>query len=475
MDKQEIIQLSAIELGGLLRRREVSSVEVTRAHLDRIDSVDPKLNAFVTVLDDQALELSRRADRELGNGTIRSPLHGVPVAIKDQIHMSGVQTTGGSALWADFVPTEDATVVRNLKRAGAIIVGKTTMSELAFGNFATSASGMTRNPWDLTRTPGVSSSGSGAATAALMCPTSLGADTGGSIRNPSANCGLTGLRPSWGRVSRYGLIGASRFMDTIGPIARTAEDCAATMGVVAGHDPRDPYSWNTPVPDYLASLTGDAAGVRIGLVREMLDAEGSGASTEVLDGIASATRVLSGLGAEVSEVSLPLAKHAGFASHVIIAVECASLVSSWLRDQADDFDPYNRVQLLAAELLPASVYCTGQKLQSMIRAQTLNAFEEVDVLLTPTMAGTAAKIEANPSFDGEQEAASELMGDNLRALFSLVGGPALSICCGFVSHGGADLPLAMQIAGKPGDEAMVLRVADAYQRATAWHLRRPPI
>lgn len=475
MDKQEIIQLSAIELGGLLLRREVSSVEVTRAHLDRIESVEPSLNAFVTVLDHQALEWSRLADRELGSGTIRSPLHGVPVAIKDQIHMSGVRTTGGSALWADFVPAEDATVVRNLKRAGAIIVGKTTMSELAFGNLATSSSGLTRNPWDLTRTPGVSSAGSGAATAALMCPTSLGADTGGSIRNPSANCGVTGLRPSWGRVSRYGLIGASRFMDTIGPIARTAADCAATIGVLAGHDPRDPYSWNAPVPDYLASLTGDITGVRIGLVRELLDPVGSGAGTEVLHGIVAATGVFSDLGAEVREISLPLAKYAGFASHVIIAVECASLVSRWLRDRAGDFDPYNRVQLLAAELTPASVYCTAQKLQSMIRAQTLDALEEVDVLLAPVMASTAERLEPGPSFTNEQEAASELMSDNFRALFSLVGGPALSICCGFGSSGAVELPLAMQIAGRPGDESTVLRMADAYQRATPWHLRRPPI
>ena len=475
MDSSDIVLLSATELGRRIRARQISPLEATRAYLDQIERVEPKLNAFITVLGDQAMDWAREAESEISSGTHRGPLHGVPVGIKDQIHTAGILTTSASKFRSDFVPDEDATVVRNLKRAGAIIIGKTNMTELAFGDPITSAFGVTGNPWDPTRNPGTSSTGSGAATAAFMCATSLGEDTGGSVRGPAANCGLVGLRPSWGRVSRYGVDGASWSLDTIGPISRTIEDCAATIGAIAGYDPRDPYTWNTPVPDYREALTGNISNIRVGLVTEFMDAETSTATAATLAAIMRATEVLTGLGADVLPVSLPLAPLAGAASRTISAVERANLTPEWIRERPEDFHPNIRVQLMTAELIPATVYNKAQKVRTMIRAQVLEALESVDVLLMPTSSAPAQVMDLAPGIDNQQEADAALIDANYRALFSLVSGPALSICSGFTTVEGAELPLAMQIAGNPFDEATVLRVAHAYEQATPWHTRRPPI
>ena len=475
MADNELIYLSATELGRRIRRREVSPVEAADAYLRRIERVEPTLNAYITVLADEAIESARRAESEIAAGMDRGPLHGVPVGVKDQIHTAGILTTSASKLRADFVPDEDATVVRNLKRAGAVIIGKTNMTELAFGDPITSAFGVTGNPWDTSRNPGTSSTGSGAATAAFMCATSLGEDTGGSVRGPAANCGLVGLRPSWGRVSRYGVDGASWSLDTIGPISRTAEDCAATIGAIAGYDPRDPYTWDTPVPDYRAALTGDISGVKIGVVREFADRAESTANADTLDAIAAAAETLAELGADVREVSLPLALLAGVASRTISAVERANLKPEWIRERADDFHPNVRVHFMTAELIPATVYQKAQKLRSMIRAQTLEALQSVDALLMPTSAAPAQVMDLTPGIRSQEQASAALTDANFRALFSMVSGPALSICCGFAVEDGVELPLAMQLAGKPFDESTILKIAHAYEGATDWHTRKPPI
>ena len=475
MADNEIIYLSATELGRRIRRREITSVEAVEAYLRQIERVEPTLNAYITVLPDQAIESARQADSEITAGTDRGPLHGVPVAVKDQIHTAGILTTSASKLRADFVPDEDATVVRNLKSAGAVIIGKTNMTELAFGDPITSAFGVTGNPWDPPRNPGTSSTGSGAATAAFMCATSLGEDTGGSVRGPAANCGIVGLRPSWGRVSRFGVDGASWSLDTIGPISRTVEDCAATIGAIAGHDPRDPYTWNAPVPDYRAALTGDISGVKIGVVREFTAPDVSPATAETLGAISVATEVLAELGAEVSEVSLPLAPLAGAASRTISAVERANLNPEWIRERADDFHPNIRVQLMTAELIPATVYNKATKLRAMIRAQALEALESVDALLMPTSPAPPQVMNLTPGFRDQAQADAFIYDANFRGLFSMVSGPALSICCGFTTEDGVELPLAMQIAGKPFDESTVMQIAHAYEQATDWGARRPPI
>ncbi len=471
----EIVFLSATELGRRIHDKEISPVDATEAYLRRIERVEPRLNAYITITADHAMESARRAESEIASGIHRGPLHGVPVAVKDQIHTAGILTTSGSKFGVDFVPTEDATAVRNLKRGGAVLLGKTNMAELAFGGPESSAYGATRNPWDLSRDAGSSSNGSGAATAAFMCATSLGEDTGGSIRNPSAKCGLVGIRPSWGRVSRFGVERIAWSLDTVGPISRTVADCAATLGVIAGRDSRDPYSWNVPAPDYRATLTEGISGMKIGLVKEFTDPDVSTATPAILRAIASAADTLRDLGADVRSVSLPLAYRAGIASHVIIAVEHASLAPERIRERPEDFDPMNRAQTMTAELIPASVYYKAQKLRAMIRQQALEALEEVDALMMPTASAPAQVIEKDSRLGSREEAEAALIDSSYRGLFSMVGGPALSICCGFTEDEGVELPLGMQIAGKPFDEATVLRIARAYERATPWHKRRPPI
>ena len=276
MTSAEIPFMSAVELASAIRNRDISAVEAVDAYLDRIDKVGDKdkLNAYITVCADEARADAKRLDDEAAAGNFRGPLHGVPVGIKDQIHTAGIRTTDASKIRADFVPDADATVVAKLKAAGAVIIGKTNMSEFALGDPISSWFGPARNPWDTARNPGTSSTGSGSATAGFLCATSLGEDTGGSIRGPAANCGLVGIRPTWGRVSRAGVDGASWSTDTIGPISRTVADCALTLGVVAGHDPKDRYSRAEPVPDYLGGLDSGVAGMRIGVVTELMGGHG---------------------------------------------------------------------------------------------------------------------------------------------------------------------------------------------------------
>ena len=349
------------------------------------------------------------------------------------------------------------------------------MSEFALGDPISSAFGPAHNPWDLERSPGTSSTGSGAATAGFLCATSLGEDTGGSIRGPAANCGLVGLRPSWGRVSRYGVDGACWSIDTIGPISRTVADCALTIGAIAGYDPKDPYTRRVPVPNYTQALTGDIRGLRIGLVKELLDTEALGVDPQLADAVRAAAEVLSGLGAQVKEISLPLVRHTGAIVRTITHTERVSLHPEWLRERPQDYHPNTRVAFMAANLIPAQVYYKAQKLRAVVRQQVLKALEDVDLLIQPTSSGPAAKLNLHPTKGSLEQAKRALVDGSFRAVYSLSGAPALSILCGFTSPGDGGLPLALQIAGRPFDEATVLRVAHAYEQNTLWHTRRPPI
>lgn len=475
MDKKDIPFLSATELGGRIQSREISPVEAVEAYLARIEEVEPKLNSYITLLADEALEDAREAEAEIAGGSYKGVLHGVPVGVKDQIHTKGIRTSDASKLRENFVPKEDATVVANLKRAGAIVLGKTNLTEFALGDPITSAFGVTRNPWDLERNPGTSSTGSGAATSAFLCATSLGEDTGGSVRGPAANCGLVGLRPSWGRVSRYGVDGASWSFDTIGPISRTAADCAATIGAIAGRDDKDPYTWDTPVPDYVAGLTGDIKGIKIGIVKELLDPELCGVTAQTRDAVVAAANVMAELGADVEEVSLSLAPHAGPVMRTLTSTERVSLRPDWLKERPQDFHFNTRVAFMTGHLIPSQIYYKAQKLRAMIRRQVLEAFEKFDVLVQPCSAGPAGLLDLTPGVHSKEQAKNALTQGIFRGLYSLSGTPALSICCGYTTDGEGGLPLAVQIAGKPFDEATVLRVAHAYEQATPWHNRRPPI
>jgi len=471
---KDIAFLSATELGSAIRSKEVSPVEAVEAYLERIDRIDPQVNSYITVCAEQARGEALQAEAEIRRGQYRGPLHGIPIGLKDQIHTKGILTTDASKIRSDFVPGEDATVVTNLKNAGAIVLGKLNMSEFAHGEPQSSAFGPARNPWDLTRSPGVSSSGSGAATAARLCATSLGEDTGGSIRGPAANCGLVGLRPTWGRVSRYGVDGAGWSFDTIGPISRTVEDCAITIGGIAGYDAKDPSTHKVPVPDYLAALTGDIKGLKVGVVRELLDPEELDLNPQMRQAVVNAIEVLAELGADVKEVSMPLAEKTGYITRAITHVDRVSLRPQWLRERPQDYHYNTRVHFTTANLVPAQVYYKAQKLRTMVREQVLGLLEEVDVLIQPTSGHPANVINPEQKVESQEFAKNALAAGGFRGPYSLSGAPALSILCGFTSDGDGGLPLAIQIAGRPFDEATVLRVAHAYEQAVSWNKRLPP-
>ena len=474
MASKDIAFLSATELGSAIEAKQISPVEAVEAYLERIERIDPKVNSYITVCADQARQEALQAEAEIRRGEYRGPLHGIPIGLKDQIHTKGVRTTDASKIRSDFVPNEDATVVANLKKAGAIVLGKLNMSEFAHGEPQSSAFGPARNPWDLDRSPGVSSTGSGAATAARLCATSLGEDTGGSIRGPAANCGLVGLRPTWGRVSRYGVDGAGWSFDTIGPISRTVEDCAITIGGIAGYDPKDPYTRQVPVPDYRKALTGDIKGLKVGVVRELLDPEELDLDPQMRQAVLSAIEVLAELGADVREVSMPLAEKTGYITRAITHVDRVSLHPEWLRERPQDYHYNTRVHFTTANLVPAQVYYKAQKLRSMVRQQVLGLLEEVDVLVQPTSGHPANIINLEQKVESQEHARSALAAGGFRGPYSLSGAPALSILCGFTSDGDGGLPLAMQIAGRPFDEETVLRVAHAYEQASGWNKRVPP-
>jgi aspartyl-tRNA(Asn)/glutamyl-tRNA(Gln) amidotransferase subunit A len=475
MANEGIVYMSAAELSRLMKRREVSPVEATEAYLERIAAVDPRVNSYITVCSEEARLAARRAESEIAAGRHRGPMHGVPIAVKDQIHTKGIRTTDGSRLRAQHVPDEDATVVARLKDAGAVLLGKLNMAEFAIGEPVSCAFGPARNPWDLERSPGGSSTGSGAATAAFLCSTSLGEDTGGSIRNPAANCGLVGLRPTWGRVSRHSVDGACWSIDTVGPISRTVEDCAMTLGAIAGYDPKDPYTRQVPVPDYRQALTRDIRGVRVGVVREFLDSPPLKLSPATRDAVLAAVEVLRELGAQVRDVSLPISAHSGPVTRAITHVERVSLHPEWLRERPGEYHHITRVAFTTANLIPGHVYYKAQKLREMVRREVLGALEEVDVLVHPMSPGPAARLNLEPRVASKEQAYNALLDGSFRGPYSLTGAPALSILCGFSSPGAGGLPLAVQIAGRPFDEVTVLRVAHAYEQATEWHNRRPPI
>ena len=466
MDKKDIPFLTATELSSLITAKEVSPVEAAEAYLDRIDDLDFQFNSYLTVAREQALRAARQAEQEIMQGNIRGPMHGVPIAVKDQMWTKGIRTTGGSRILADFVPDEDATVIAKLKEAGAVLLGKTNLSEFAVTPFSHRFS-LPRNPWDLDLSAGGSSSGSGAATAAFLCATSLGEDTGGSIRRPAAWCGLVGMRPTWGLVSRYGLMKGIWSMDTIGPISRSVADAAITLGAIAGHDPKDAYSWDRPVPDYLAALEGDISGLRIGVVTELLHEEV--VEPETRDVVQRAIAVLGELGASVGEVSIPLTAHANTISSILLAAEPAHNQREWVADRLQDYGHDNRIGLLTGSLMPGAAYLKAQKLRSMLRQQVHETLEQYDVLVCPTAGRPAVPRQDDPVITSKEMAGRlPYMRTNT---FNLSSTPAVSVPCGFNS---GDLPIGLQVAGRPGGDATVLKVAHAYEQATSWHTMRPP-
>ncbi len=466
----ELCFVAMADLGRMIATKQISPVEVVRAHLDRISALDGTLRAFITVCADAALEAARAAESELMAGRPVGPLHGVPWAPKDLYSTKGVRTTGGSKILADSVPAADATVVARLTRAGAIVLGKLNMHEFAYGPEGINAHyGDTRNPWsaEAHRIAGGSSSGSGAAVAAGLVPGSLGSDTGGSIRIPASLCGITGLKPTYGRASRAGVLPLAWSMDHVGPMTRSARDCALMLAAIAGYDPADPTTSVLPVPDYGAALTGEVKGLRVGLLRAHFT---DVAAPEVKAAIEAAAKKLEGAGAIVDEVNLKEVGHVATASAAIVASEALAYHAAWMRSRPQDYQADVRERLRLGAFVTGAHYVRSQQVRALLTREVDEILARRDVLLTPATPLAAPVLGERETTLGDGP--SDVRAALLRCTrpFNYSGHPACAAPCGFTAGG---LPIGLQVVGRPFDEATVLRVVDTYQRITDWHTRRP--
>jgi aspartyl-tRNA(Asn)/glutamyl-tRNA(Gln) amidotransferase subunit A len=453
----ELVWRSIGDLARAIAGKEVSPVEVAQAHLDRIAALDPKLKAFITITPDSALTAAKAAETAVMSGERLGALHGVPLALKDLYCTRGVRTTGGSRILADWVPETDATVVSRLARAGAVSLGKLNMHEFAFGPEGLNQHyGTAWNPWD-------------ANTHRICGGSSSGSDTGGSIRIPCALCGLSGIKPTYGRVSRAGVLPLAWSMDHVGPMCRSAADCALMLNAIAGYDPRDPSTSVLPVPDFTAALTGDVKGLRIGVLRAFF-LESTGVALR--QAVEEALKVLEGLGATTQDVNLATAKYAAGASAAVIGSEAYAYHEAWLRERPQDYGDDVRERLRVGAFVSGGDYLKGQRARAKIRDEVNTALGGADVLVCATTPLVAPAVGQSEIAVGQDKVPVRSSLIRFTRIFNLSGHPAASIPCGFTAGG---LPVGLQIVGRPFDEATVLRVADAYQRATDWHRRRPPI
>lgn len=474
MQGLDICYASAGDLSRLIRNREISPVEIIDAHLDRIEATEPVLNSFITLLADDARAAAKRAESEIQAGNIRSPLHGIPVGLKDLYNTGGVRTTSGSRIFDTFVPEQDCTVAARFRQAGAILLGKLNMHPFAYGPTGENEDyGHMHNPWDPEMVTGGSSGGSGSAAAAGQCTITTGSDTGGSIRIPSALCGIVGLKPTYGRVSRYGLTPLSWSLDHPGPMVRTVEDAALSMNAIAGYDPRDVASANTPIPDYTTALTGadgnGVKGLRIGVPKEYFE---GAMDPQVSQTVRQAIGLLESMGAEVTEVSFPMFNDSGAISTAILMAEAAAYHRDLLKRAGEQIYPPVRLRLEAGLFISSADYLRAQQARAMHDRQARQLLEDVDLLAGPTEPVTAPKLLASKVMAGEQEIGTVAALTHYTRTYNLTGFPAISIPCGF---SGAGMPIGLQLAGRPFDELTVLRAAHAYEQATDWHKRHPPI
>jgi aspartyl-tRNA(Asn)/glutamyl-tRNA(Gln) amidotransferase subunit A len=483
----DLTQLTITEALHRLRAREISSVELTRAHLDKIESLEPTIHAFITVTPERALRDAEAADRALAAGETR-PLLGIPLAIKDVLSTRGVQTTCGSRILAGYEPIFTATAVKRLEEAGMVLLGKTNMDEFAMGSSTENSScGVTFNPWDTARVPGGSSGGSAAAVAARMASGAVGTDTGGSVRQPSAFCGVAGLKPSYGRVSRYGLVAFGSSLDCAGPIARTVEDVARLLGVMAGHDPLDSTSAEVPVPDYVSALTGDLKGLRIGVPKQYFI---EGMQPHVENAVRAAIDHLQMLGAQIVELDMPHTEYSLPVYYIIAPAEASANLARYdgVRfgariDKGEMWATYTATRgegfgaevkrriMLGTYALSAGYYDAyygkAQAVRTLIKRDFDQAFEQVDVIAAPCTPDTAFRIGENTD-----NPLKMYLEDVFTLPASLAGVCGLSVPCGFSPNG---LPIGLQLIGAAFKEENVLRVGHAYEQTTAWHTRAPAV
>lgn len=448
----DLADLSLAEVSAEIRTRRVSPVEATEACLARIEERDETLNSFLTLCAEAAREQARRLTEELAAGNWRGPLHGVPLALKDLYDTAGVRTTGGSRILRDRIPERDATVVRCLRQAGMVLLGKLNMHEFAYGATGENEHyGASRNPHDPARLTGGSSGGSGAAVAAGLCFGSLGSDTGGSIRCPAALCGIVGLKPTYGRVSRRGVLPLAWSLDHVGPLTRTVTDAALMLETIAGHDPADSTTARIPVPSYSQVIEGGVRGLRLGVPREFF---WEALHPEVEAAVRGTIEALEREGAEVREVRLPFLDYAQAAQAVILRAEATAYHREWLRTRSPDYDPRVRSRLVEGLFLSAGDYLDAQRVRRAVRRELLEVLREVDVLLTPTVSIPAPGIGATEVEAGGIVAPPQYYMVRNTYLFNLTGLPALSVPCGLAEG----LPVGLQIAGRPWEEALVMRI-----------------
>jgi aspartyl-tRNA(Asn)/glutamyl-tRNA(Gln) amidotransferase subunit A len=461
----ELAFLTIAEAGRLIEQKRLSPVELTTALIRRAEALDPQLNAYLLPTPDQALDQARQAEQEIIDGGYRGPMHGIPFALKDIYTTAGIRTTGHSRICLDAVPSTDATTVRKLYEAGAVLTGKLATHEFAHGGPSFDLPWPpARNPWNRDHFTGGSSSGSGAAVATGFVPAALGSDTGGSIRGPAALCGIVGLKPTYGLVSRYGVYANSFSFDHAGPMTWTVEDCAIVLQAIAGPDPEDPASATRPVPNYRAALSGDIKGLRIGVVRHLHE-DDCAVTSEVSAALEQAFAVLRSLGATLGEVRLRPAQDYYDVKVTIAESELLAVHEQALRTRPGDFGEDFLGRVLPAVLISGRDYVQSQRERRRMLAEMAPVYANYDVLVTATAGAPAPRLGAWRTIEFWKRA-------SLTTPFNVTGGPALAQCIGFAGNG---LPLSMQLVGRPFDDATVLRVAHAYEKATPWRTRRPQL
>lgn len=457
--------LTLAEAADLIRQKQLSPVAYTQALLERIDTHDAKFNAFLRQTPELALQQAKQAETAIQAGQWRGPLHGIPCGLKDIIDVEGFPTTGHSRILADNVARTDAFVTRRLKNAGAVLMGKLSTHEFAIGGPSFDLPWPpARNAWNRDYFPGGSSSGSGVAVAAGFVPAALGTDTGGSVRNPASMCGIVGMKATYGRVSRRGVLPLSYALDHVGPMTRTVTDNAMLLGIIAGHDTHDPGSARTTVPDFTVDLDKGVQGLKIGVIRRFYRQDFE-ADPEMTRSIEEALSILADQGAEIREIDPgPLAEYAA-ANRVILLSEAYAIHEKWLQERPQDYGDLARERIMPGAFFRAVDYVHAMRQRSVLTRQFNACLATVDVAITASSMEPACPIE-------NAELCEALYGRQARAPFNLTGNPALAVPTGFASTG---LPLSMQIIGKPFDETMVYRVARAYERATEWTSRHPDI
>jgi aspartyl-tRNA(Asn)/glutamyl-tRNA(Gln) amidotransferase subunit A len=469
MDGEDICELNLTDLSKLLAARELSSAEAVGAALTRLERVEGRLNAFITVLREQALARAKKADEEIARGNYRAPLHGVPVTIKDMFETAGVRTTGGSKILVDWVPGTDSALVERLHAAGAIIIGKTNLDEFGHGGTSTlSHFGPVHNPWNIERIAGGSSGGSAAAVAAGIGPLSYGTETGSSVRRPASYCGITGFKPTFGLISRHGSFRGAWSQDHVGLFARSVKDIPLGLDPVTGFDARDPASVHQEPPSYTDRLDANVKGLKVGVLRRFLEE----INADVKHAFDASVQVLASAGCEIIDIDVTELKYAAMTSMMTSSAESAGVNRRWFRERHHDFVPHVSRGLAAGMTITASEYLTVQRARQRIRQALGKTYEKIDIIASPTTSRGAPLLSDGLKGNGDDTRHASYNHSNLLRFPSMLGLPACSVPCGINGEG---MPIGMQLIGGWFTDQTVLNVAFAYQSTTDWHTRRPAL